>query len=486
MAQVGTGRTTSSTPRDSGSPTSPAAVGEPDLGWSTLSTTSARSARDASVHPRRIVVQLMLGVLGVLLVVGLVGSLASRRLAEREAVNDAANTADVLAEAVIQPAVTQDLLTGSPAAVSAMDKVVHERVLGPNVVRVKLWSTDGTVLYADEPRLVGRTFSLSSEQRQVLSSPRTTAEVSDLSRSENQFESGDRLLEVYRPVWSPRGSEMLFEMYAPYDQVGQRAAELWRGFAGVTLSSLLLLVVLVAPILWRLLERLRRAQGQRELLLERAVDASAEERRRIAASLHDGPVQELAATSFAVSGAAARAESAGERPLASELAVAATSVRSSIRSLRSLLVDIYPPSLEGAGLEVALTDLVQSIRGRDLDIRLDLDPAAQLRLDPERQRLVYRVAQECLRNAAKHAGPCTVAVTLYREDDDVLLDVLDDGAGFAGRPWADAADQTHFGVRVMADLASSAGALLQVASAPGRGTHWRLVVPLAQRDGGEP
>jgi two-component system, NarL family, sensor kinase len=309
--------------------------------------------------------------------------------------------------------------------------------------------------------------------------------VSDLSRSENQFESGDRLLEVYRPVWSPRGSEMLFEMYAPYDQVGQRAGELWRGFAGVTLSSLLLLVVLVAPILWRLLERLRRAQGQRELLLERAVDASAEERRRIAASLHDGPVQELAATSFAVSGAAARAESAGERSLASELAVAATSVRSSIRSLRSLLVDIYPPSLEEAGLEAALTDLVQSVRGRDLDLRLDLDPAARLRLDPERERLVYRVAQECLRNAAKHAGPCTVAVTLYREDDDVLLDVLDDGAGFAGRPWADAAGQAHFGVRVMTDLASSAGALLQVASAPGRGTHWRLVVPLGERGGVE-
>jgi two-component system, NarL family, sensor kinase len=176
----------------------------------------------------------------------------------------------------------------------------------------------------------------------------------------------------------------------------------------------------------------------------------------------------------------------GERSLASELSVAATSVRSSIRSLRSLLVDIYPPSLEGAGLEAALTDLVQSIRGRDLDIRLDLDPAARLRLDPERERLVYRVAQECLRNAAKHAGACTVAMTLYREDDDVLLDVLDDGAGFAGRPWADGGGQAHFGVRVMADLASSAGALLQVASAPGRGTHWRLVVPLAKAGGVEP
>jgi len=77
--------------------------------------------------------------------------------------------------------------------------------------------------------------------------------------------------------------------------VGERAGQLARGFAGVTLSSLLLLVVLVAPLLWHLTQRLARAQAQREVLLERAVNASAEERRRIAATLHDGPVQELAA-----------------------------------------------------------------------------------------------------------------------------------------------------------------------------------------------
>ena len=169
------------------------------------------------------------------------------------------------------------------------------------------------MLYADEPDLVGRTFALSPRQRQVLATPKTQAEISNLAEAENVFERGDRLLEVYRPVWTPSGTEVLFEMYAPYSSVGQRAGQLTRGFAGVTLSSLLLLVVLVAPILWHLTQRLRRAQGQRELLLERALDASAAERRRVAASLHDGPVQELAATSFTVAGAAARADATGSR-----------------------------------------------------------------------------------------------------------------------------------------------------------------------------
>ena len=119
----------------------------------------------------------------------------------------------------------------------------------------------------------------------------TQAEISRLNESENTFETGDRLVEVYRPVWFPNGSVALFEMYTSYDSVGARSSQLWRGFAGVTLSSLILLLVLVAPIVWHLISRLRGAERQRAALLERSVEASADERRLIAATLHDGPVR---------------------------------------------------------------------------------------------------------------------------------------------------------------------------------------------------
>jgi signal transduction histidine kinase len=424
-----------------------------------------------------VLVQLVVGVLAVLVVVGILGALAAQRLAEREAVNDAATMTNVLAEAVIQPAMTDELLAGSPEAVRAMDAVVRERVLGPSVVRVKLWSADGRVLYADEPALVGRAFPLSAEQREVLAQPKTQAEISDLRRPENEFETGDRLLEVYRPVWTPSGAEVLFEVYAPYETVGERAGQLARGFAGVTLSSLLLLVVLVAPLLWHLTQRLQRAQAQREVLLERAVDASVEERRRIAATLHDGPVQELAATSFAVAGAAARAEASHQKQVADDLRAAASGVRASIRTLRSLLVEIYPPSLASAGLAAALTDLAQSIRRSQLEIRLDVGAADELGLYADHERLVYRVAQECLRNAEKHAGPCAVTVSVLREDDTVALDVVDDGRGFDPEALEVTPETGHFGLSLMTDAARDAGAVLQVASGSGHGTHWRLVVP---------
>ena len=287
-------------------------------------------------------------------------------------------------------------------------------MLGDDVVRVKIWGPDGKVLYADQAGLVGRTFSLDPEEREVLEEPRTVAEISDLDRAENALDRdiGNKLVEVYRPVWTDSGQEALFEIYTPYEQVSQRTGQLWRGFAGVTLSSLLLFVVLLAPLVWNLLSRARRDQRQREVLLERAVDASDAERRRIAATLHDGPVQDLAATSFVIAGATANAESMGRHGLAEELRGVAGSVRASIRALRTLLVDIYPPSLARAGLAVALPDLAQTVRAPGLNVVVEPVSDEQLGLHPDQERLVYRVAQETLRNAAKHATPCTVRVSL--------------------------------------------------------------------------
>ena len=225
------------------------------------------------------------------------------------------------------------------------------------------------------------------------------------------------------------------------------------------------------------MRRLRRAEEQRIELLQRAVDASADERRRIAASLHDGPVQELAATSFTVAGASATASMHGQGALSRDLDAAAAAVRSSIRSLRTLLVDIYPASLARSGIVAALLDLAQTTRRDDLVVQVDAADEDDLALSAGAQRLVHRVAQECLRNAAKHAGAATVVVSLHRDGPtSVTLDVVDDGVGFDVAQALGAPRDGHLGLHLLADAASVPGALLQVSSAPGRGTHWRLVL----------
>jgi signal transduction histidine kinase len=205
------------------------------------------------------------------------------------------------------------------------------------------------------------------------------------------------------------------------------------------------------------------------------VEASDAERRRIAATLHDGPVQDLVASAFVAAGSAAKAESSGQPRMADDLRGLAASVRGNIRTLRSLLVDIYPPSLASAGLATALADLAQSGASRGLEVHVDAQEADDLGLEQDEERLVYRVAQECLRNSVTHAAPCTATIRLGREDDSVVLDVLDVGPGF-DTDRLDRPDVGHFGLRVLADLASDAGAELQVSSRPGAGTHWRLVI----------
>jgi two-component system NarL family sensor kinase len=445
--------------------------------WHVLSAGSVPAASEPPVRSRRVYAQVLALTVLVLVAVGLLGSVAARRVAEREAVNDAAQRAGVLAEAVVEPALLDSIVDRDPAAIAQLDTAVRQNVLGSSIVRVKFWLPDGTIIYSDESRLVGRTFDLGPSERAVLAQPATRAEVTNLDEPENVFERGQgKLLEVYRPVTTPDGHRLLFETYAPYDVVLARSGDIWRGFAGITLSSLIVLLVLMLPILWRLLDRLRRAQEQREDLLRRALDASDAERRRIAATLHDGVVQELAATSFVVAGAAASARTSGQSGLANTLDEAAVAVRTGIGGLRSLLVDIYPPTLAETGLVPALRDLADGLQTRDITVTTELPAPASLMLDKDAERIVFQVAQECLRNAARHAQASEVTLSLVAHHDTVMLDVVDDGIGFDVAETLADPEEGHFGLRLLADAAEQHGAMLLVASAPGAGTHWRLEV----------
>jgi two-component system NarL family sensor kinase len=450
--------------------------------WTVVSAARPPEPPDLPVAWRRIVVQAVVATLVVFLVVAVAGTIAARRASERESVNDALQITGLLASVVVQPTLEDTLLSADPTIAAAarerLDAVIRTRVLGGAVVRVKLWTEDGRIVYSDEPRLVGETFPLGAEEQEAIRTPTTVAEVSDLGLPENRFEASQgKLLEVYRPVWTPGHTPLLFETYSRYDVVTTRSGQLWRGFAGITLSSLLLLLVALVPLMWALVTRVRRSQRQRDVLRDRAASASEQERRRIAATLHDGVVQELAGVSFVVAGAADRARLAGEEQVAEQLHDAATTVRGSIGGLRSLLVDIYPATLRDAGLSTALADLGGTLRSRGIAVHLDLPDDVDL--PPETEALVFRVAREVLRNAARHSGATMVTVYLRQVEGVLLLDISDDGVGFDAAAVLAEPPEGHLGIRLLADAAAEAGAQLSVAAEPGRGTRWRLEVPLA-------
>lgn len=443
---------------------------------------------DRVVRPSRIYGGVVLATLAVLVAVAVVGAWAAQREGEAEGVVGTARRTEILADAVVEPALTDGVLDQAPRALARLDHTVREHVISDDVVRVKLWSADGTVLYSDEPALLGQRFGLDEEEREAIADGAgrqvTGAEVSDLDAEENVYERGrGKLLEVYHPVRTPSGEVLLFETYAPYALVTDRGDEIWRGFTAIVVGSLVALMLLLLPVVWRLLDHLRRGRDERELLLRTALDASDAERRRIAATLHDGPVQELAATSFVVSSAARRAEASGDTDLADSLAGAADAVRAGIGGLRSLLVDIYPASLTGVGLGPALADLTVGLEAHGVATSLDVDPAAAERLTAEQARLVFQVARETLRNTTRHARAQIVSVTLRAADPDaadpdaaVELLVVDDGVGFDVDETLHRPAPGHFGVRTLVDAAAHQGAGLAVQTGSS-GTTWRLTVP---------
>src|SRR4051794_31725639 len=136
----------------------------------------------------------------------------SQRAARSEALADARVTTELLAHSVAEPAVPRGLVDGDAGAIDRFDREVLARLLVGDVRRIKIWRSDGTVVYSDETELIGKQFPLDAEQRDVLASGATEGGVSSLRRAENRFETEeDGLLEVYTRIDSPEGQPLLFE-----------------------------------------------------------------------------------------------------------------------------------------------------------------------------------------------------------------------------------------------------------------------------------
>ena len=398
--------------------------------------------------------------------------LVLRELGRREAVRDAREFAELIGRGVVEPTLTDEVLDGDRSALERLDTVVQERVLGDRVVRVKIWTADGRIVYSDEPRLIGARYELGADQVEALRSGKTEAEESDLSGLENRFERGlGTLQEVYTRIRTPTGRPVLFETYQQSSSLVTLSREIWLPFAIPLVASLLLLWLAQAPLAWRLARGLRRAQLERETLLVRSLEASADERRRIAADLHDGPVQELAGVSYSLNAAAARAE----RGLADDLRGAASRTRAAMRQLRTLLVEIHPPNLRAAGLEAALRDLLAPLAARG--VTTELDVAGDLELEVETERVLFRAAGEAVRNVERHADASSVTVRVASADGGVRLEVADDGRGFAADELARRRDEGHVGLSLLEELAERAGGRLVVESEPARGTSFVLELP---------
>ena len=399
----------------------------------------------------------------------------SRSAADDQATAEARSLTGVLAESVAQPAVPRGLVRGDAAAIDKLDRQALDRLLVGEVLRIKIWAADGTVLYSDKTQLIGSTYPLEEDELGILEDGGTDAELSDLSRPENRFERelGGALLEVYTRIRSPEGQPLLFEAYFSADEIDAQREEVLDRFLPISLGALLVLVVVTTPLILLLTRRVARVGRERERALQAAVRASDAERVRIARDLHDGVVQDLAGSSYSLSTLAGRLARGSDREqgVAVEMEDVSRSLRTSMRALRSLLVEIYPPDLHVEGLAAALHDLVAPLAATG--VHTDVDVTGDENCSDDSVALVWRVAQEAVRNVARHADATRMSVTVHCEDGVLVLEVVDDGRGFD--PAATAAG-TGFGLRGARSLAADAGADLEVDSTIGVGTTLRMEV----------
>ncbi|WP_238164035.1 GAF domain-containing sensor histidine kinase [Kribbella pittospori] len=245
-----------------------------------------------------------------------------------------------------------------------------------------------------------------------------------------------------------------------------------------------------AEQLWLAVNRHR---TERDRLIKQAISAQEAERRRIAFDLHDGVTTALASMAFHLSAAdltvselkagipakqeleRARAELVSARELA-DLAYHQT--RAAISGLHSLVLD-------DLGLVAAMESLVQTAASGEESPSIDLlvDPSAALDVIPDHvAAALYRIAQEALANAVKHAEADRVVLSLRRVGDSIVFGCADDGKGFdpAERRTARARDvdgAQHFGLSSIAERCALIEASLRIESVPDRGTTVLVELP---------
>jgi signal transduction histidine kinase len=399
-----------------------------------------------------------------------------RHVGRSEAIREARATARLAAVGVVEPNLEDAVLHRDRAALARINRIVQERILSDTIVRVKLWSADGRILYSDEPRLIGARFALEADERNAIETGNVFAEVSDLTKPENRFERPEgELLEVYSRVRTPNGTPVLFEVYQRFESVTASGARIWRSFLPAMLATLLLLWLVQAPLAYRLARRVREGHAEREVLLRRALDASTAERRRIAADLHDSVVQDLAGVSYSLAAAAETSSARDDPRLRTTLREAASVTRASMQRLRALLLSIHPLSLRTSGLNAAIADLVAPLER--LGMQVDVDVSQRIDLEPEAETLVFRTAREAIRNVAEHANATHVSVRLHRSNGTVLLAVEDDGVGFDRVRREERREAGHVGLSLLEELAEEAEARIEIRSEAGTGTSVQLEVP---------
>jgi PAS domain S-box-containing protein len=277
---------------------------------------------------------------------------------------------------------------------------------------------------------------------------------------------GERFLSEYR-ILSKGGREVWVRDEAVPVPAEDGTVLFWRGvMLDITAQKQ------AEELLRSSLEDVRRMIAQRRELAQLIETAQEEERRRIAADIHDDPIQVMSAVDMRLQLLLARPE----RVDAHELGELGEELRSAIDRLRNLLFELRPVALDLEGLTPAIGMYLEHSAKEtgwtwEVINELDEEPSEDARVS------FYRIAQEAVTNARKHANATHVDVRLTSLDGGLLLRIADDGDGFdpSVKP-----QPGHLGLATVTERAELAGGWCRVRSRPGDGAELECWMPLAR------
>jgi signal transduction histidine kinase len=220
------------------------------------------------------------------------------------------------------------------------------------------------------------------------------------------------------------------------------------------------------------LEVLGRTLADRRRLLTRLEQAQEEERRRIAADIHDDSIQVISAADMRAQSLVRRLEDPQLRAEAEELHV---TMNEAVQRLRHLLFELRPPALDRDGLVTALRLYLDNSIAKGA-IVFEIEDALEAEPPPEVRATLFRIAQEAITNSRKHAQASHLTVALAHDGDGFSLRVSDNGRGFQVID-VGGSQPGHIGVPTMIERAELAGGWCRLRSTPSEGTTVECWLP---------
>lgn len=226
----------------------------------------------------------------------------------------------------------------------------------------------------------------------------------------------------------------------------------------------------------RLYAALREREERVSALLGAAINAQEQERRRLAADIHDGFLQDLSALFLSAEAARMHLARSEVPDAAAKIAEIQEMVRQEVEQLREYIFEVRPVSLDEIGLGPTLRSLVDRIAAAHSLEGSCHWPADAARLSDAVETILYRTAQEAVRNVAKHAQATWFSVLLELGEGEVTLRVLDDGRGFDPETEF-ASSKGHYGIATMRERVELAGGRFDIGPRRDRGTEVVAVIP---------